>query len=126
MNQYRSQTLPLRIRPLGFRKELLIFKRDSVIIQIQIKERIPRIQALRKLIRLNPNPELIYSNAVKNTSNQTRSKSPTRSEQESQSDSGEDKKMALKFYEKFESERENSPTVPTNGHGYYTKKKSKK
>ena len=39
------------------------------ITQIQTKERIPRQQAMRKLLRLNLHPELICSHAVKNTSN---------------------------------------------------------
>ena len=43
---------------------------------------------------------------MKNTSNPTASETPTRLEQESQSD--------------------NSPTVPSYGHGYYTKWKGKR
>ena len=80
------------------------------IVRIQTKEPIPRQQAIRKLLRLDPHPELIYSHAVKNTSNPTTSKSPNRTDQESQSESGED----------------DSPTLPSYGHGYYTQGKDKK
>ena len=59
---------------------------------------------------MDPHPELILSNAVKNTSNQTISKSPTRTNQESQSKSNED----------------DSPPVPSYGHGYHTEGKEKK
>ena len=67
----------------------------------------PRIQAIRKLLRQKPITEFIFSNEVKDTSNPTTSKSPIRYEQESQSDSSED----------------NSPTVPAYGYGYNTKEK---
>ena len=85
-----------------FSRNCSIFKRDTEIAQIQTNERIPRLQAIRKLLRLNPNPEKIFPYAVKNTSNRTTSQSPSSSEQESQSESSEDK----------------SPTVPSYGHGY--------
>ena len=41
-----------------------------------------KLQVVRKLLTLNPNPEVIFSNAVKNTSNLTSSKFPTISAQE--------------------------------------------
>ena len=41
-----------------FSRSCLIFKREIEIVQIQTKERIPRLQAIRKLLRLNPNSEL--------------------------------------------------------------------
>ena len=94
-----------------------IFKRETKIIQIKTKERTPRLQALQKLLRLNLNPKLIFSNAVINTSKPTRSKSPTRSEQESQSDSSKATNVTLKFYENFRNEEDNSPTVQTYGYG---------
>ena len=84
-----------------------IFKRETEILLIQAEECKPRLQAIQKLLRLNQNPELIFLNAVKNTYNPTTSASPTRSKQESQSDSSED----------------NSPTVPAYGYGYNTKEK---
>ena len=66
-------------------------KREIEIIQIQTKQHIPRLQAIKKVIIMKSNPELNFSNAVVNTSNPTRSKYPTRSEQESQSESSENK-----------------------------------
>ena len=87
-----------------------IFKRETEIVQIQTIERIPREQAILKLLRINPHPELIFSNAVKNTSSQITSKSPTRTNQESQSESSED----------------DSPPVLSYGHGYYTEGKGKR
>ena len=94
-------------------------------IQFRTKERIPKLHAVRNLLKLNPNPEIILSNPVKNTSNKTRTKSPTRSEQENQSDSSEDTTV-LKFFENFGNEEDNSPTVPTYGCGYYTKENVRK
>ena len=94
----------------AFSRNCPIYIRETEIVQIQTKERIPRLQAIRKLLRINPHPELIFSNAVKNTSNRTTSKSPTRTNQESQSESSED----------------DSPPVPSYGHGYYTEGKGKK
>ena len=64
-------------------------KQKQKIVQDQAKERIPRVQATLKFLRLNPNPELIFSNAVKNTSNRTASKFPSGSEQENQSEFNE-------------------------------------
>ena len=84
-----------------------IFKRETEIVQIQRKERIRRLQAIRELLKLNPNPELIFSNAVKNTSNRNTSKTPSTSEQGSKSESSDD----------------NSPTLLSYGHEYYTKGK---
>ena len=96
------------------------------IIQIKTEERKARLQVIQNLLRLNPNPELLFSNAVKKTSNPTRSTSPTGSEQESQSNSSsEDTNVTIKFYENFVNEEHNSPTVPTYGHEYYTKGKGK-
>ena len=57
-------------------------KIETEIIQVQTKERIPRLHGTRKFLGLNPNPELMFSKAVRNTSNQIISKSPTISEQE--------------------------------------------
>ena len=95
-------------------------KEKQKCIQIQRIEPIPRPHVIRKLLRLNPN-------AMKNTSKPTRSKYQSRSEQESQCDSSsEDTNMTLKFYENFGNEEDNSSTVPTYGHGYYTKEKLKK
>ena len=94
----------------AFLRNCPIFKRETEIVQIQTKERIHRLHAIRKLLRLSPNPELIFSNAVKNTPNRTTSKSPSKSEQESQCESGEG----------------DSPTVPSCGHGYYTQGKDQK
>ena len=51
------------------------FNRETELNLIQIRERIPRAQAIQKLLRLNPNLQLIFSNAVKNTCNLNRSKS---------------------------------------------------
>ena len=102
-----------------------IFKRETEIIQIQPNDIIPRLQAERKLHTLNQNRELVFSNAVKKTSNPTRTKSPTISEQESQSDSCEDTNV-LKIFENFGNVEDNSPTVPTYGHGYYTKERVQK
>ena len=75
-----------------------IFKRETEIVQFQTEERIPRQQVIRKLLRINLHPELIFSNAVKNTSNRTTSKSPTRTNQESQSESIEDDSLPVPFY----------------------------
>ena len=44
------------------------FKRETEIVQIQTKERIPGLQAIRKLLRINAHHELIFSNAVKKES----------------------------------------------------------
>ena len=79
-------------------------------------------QALRKLLRVIPNPELNFSNVVKNTSNSTRSKS----EKKKQTDSSEDTNFTLKIFENFGIEEDKSPTVPTYGDGYYIKGKGKK
>ena len=78
---------------------------------------------MRRLLRLNPNSEIIFQNAVKNNSNPTRPKSSTRSEQESQSDSSIENKSETetseikprahrqmpKFHENFRREEDNSP-----------------
>ena len=88
----------------AFSRNCPIFKRETEINQIQTKERIPRLPARRKLLRVNPHPKLIFSNAVKNTSNRTTAKSLSTSEQESQSESSE----------------ENLPPLPSYGHGNYT------
>ena len=85
-----------------FSRNWPIFKRDTEIVQTQTKERIPRLQAIRKFLRVNPHPELIFSNAVRNTSNRTTSKSGLKKNQETQSESSED----------------NSPPVPSFGIGY--------
>ena len=100
------------------------FKRETEFIQIQTKEHILRVQAKRKL-RLNPNPKKkIFSNAVKNTSDPIRSKYPTNSEQESESDtSSEDTTIAGTSEAK---PRKNSPTAPPYGYGYFTTEKGKK
>ena len=82
-----------------------VFKKEMKIVQIQTKERIPRQQAIRNLLGLKPHPELIYSHAVKNTSNRTTSKSPNGTDQNSQSESSED----------------DSQAVLSCSHGYYTK-----
>ena len=84
-----------------------VFKNEMEIVRIQTKERIPWQQVIRKLLRLDPHPELIYSHAVENTSNRTTSKSSNRKDQESQSESSED----------------DSPTVPSYGHRYYAQGK---
>ena len=76
----------------------------------------PRLQAIRKLLRLNPNPEFTVSKAVQNTFNPTRTKFLTISEQESHHDSSEDTNV-LKFFENFGNEEHNSPIVPIHGHG---------
>ena len=97
---------------------------------------------------MNPIPQLIFWNAVQNTSKPTKSKSPTSFEQGTQSDaSSEDTsenetseietskietsstkprihRQSLKFHENFRREKDNSPTVPT--YGYFTKEKVKK
>ena len=73
-----------------FSRNCPVFKKEMEIVRIQTKERIPSQQAIRKLLRLNPHPELIYSHAVKNTSNRTTSKSLNRTNQESRSESSED------------------------------------
>ena len=61
----------------AFSRSCSIFKRETDVVQIQTNERIPRLQAIQKLLRLNSNSELIF------TSNRTTSKSPTTSELES-------------------------------------------
>ena len=61
-----------------------LFKRETEIVQIQTKECITRLQAILKLHRLNLNPEFIFSNTVKNSSNRATTNSPTRTDQESQ------------------------------------------
>ena len=107
-------------------RNFLIFKREKEIVQFQTNEREPRLQAIQKLLRLNQNPEWILSNAVKNTSNSNTSKSPTRSEQEIQSDSSKDTNVMQFFCENFGIKEDNSPTVSSYGHGYYSKGKGKK
>ena len=87
-----------------------IFEEETKIDQIKTKDRLPRLQDLRKLLRINPNPELIFSNAVSNTSNRTTSKYQSTSEQESLSESSED----------------NSTTIPSYGPGYNGQGKCKK
>ena len=87
-----------------------IFKKETEIVQIQTKEPIPRLQAIWKVLRINPHLELIFSNAVKNNSNRSTSKFPTRTNEESQSKSSDN----------------NSPPVPSYGHRYYTEGKWKK
>ena len=94
----------------AFSRNCPIFKRETENGQVQTNERIPREQAIRKLFRINPHPEILFSNAENNTSKQTTSKSPTRTYDENQSDSNED----------------SSPHVPSYGHGYYTQRKGKK
>ena len=74
-----------------------------------------------KTSQTKPNPELIFSNAVKNASNQITSNSPSRSEQKSQFDSSEDTNVTRIFFENIGNEEEKSPTVPFYGHGDYTK-----
>ena len=71
----------------AFSKNCPKFKIETEIIQTQTNERMPRLQATQKLLKLNRNPESSFSNAVKNTPNPSRLKSPTSSEQESHSDS---------------------------------------
>ena len=61
-----------------FSRNCPIFKIETEIVQTQTKERIPRLHSIHKLLRLTPNPELFFSNAVKNPSNRTTSKSPSR------------------------------------------------
>ena len=87
-----------------------VFKKEMEIVRIKTKECIPRQQAIRNLLRLNPHPELIYSHTVKNASNRTIAKSPNRTEQEGQ----------------FESSKDDSSAVPFCNHGYYTKEKDQK
>ena len=65
-----------------FSRNCPISKWETEIVQIQTKELIPWLKAIQKLLRLNPNRKVIFSNAVMNASNRTRSKPPTRSEQE--------------------------------------------
>ena len=74
----------------SFSRNCPVFKKEMEIVWIQTKVRIPRQQAIRKLIRLNSHPELIYSHAVKNISNPTTSKSPNRTDQKSPSEPSED------------------------------------
>ena len=113
------------------------FINETVIIEIQTKERITRWQLIRKLFRLNSNPEIIFSYALKNTSNSTISKSLTSSDQENQSDSSSKDtsetdtseidlrvcRQSPNFYENFGREKDNWPTLT---HGYFTKEKGKK
>ena len=106
----------------AFSRNCTIFKRETEFIQFQTKERIPRLQAIRKLLRLKLNPESIFPNAIKNISSPTRAKSPTRYEQESQSDSSEDTNVLI-FFETIGNEEDNSPTVPIFGLGYQEKSK---
>ena len=56
---------------------------------------------MRNLIRLNQNLELIFSNAVKNTSNLATSKSQGKSEKENQSHSSEDTNVTQFFSETY-------------------------
>ena len=114
--RYRSQMLPLRIRPSSILNELSNIQKRNRNLPDPDKERITRLQAIRKRLKLNPDPELFFSNAVKSTSNQTTSKSPTGSDQESQSGSSKDTSETQFFF---------SPTVPTYGLGYYTRGKGK-
>ena len=58
-----------------FPRNCPIFNREAEIFLIQTKERKRRLQALWKLLGLNPNPDLIFPSAVKNTSNSNGSKS---------------------------------------------------
>ena len=108
-----------------FSRSCPLLKTETEITQVQRKERTPRLQAKRKLLRLNPDPQSIFSNAVENSINPTRSKSLTKPKQESQSESSEDTNVTLKFFVNFGNEGDNSPTVPTYGHGYFTKIKGK-
>ena len=85
-----------------------------------------RLKDIQKLLILNEIPELKFSNTVKSTSNPFRSKSPTTSEKGSRSDSSQNTKVTLKFFDNFGNERDNSPTVVTYGHGYFTEIKGKK
>ena len=71
----------------AFSRSCPLLKQELEIIQIQTKERLLRLQAVRKLFRLNPNSDLFFANAVKNTSNPTTPKLPTRFEQGRQSNS---------------------------------------
>ena len=110
---------------------------ETEIKQIQTKERIPRLQAIRKLLTLNPNVELIYSYAIKNNANPTGFKSPNSSEQQCLSDSScEDRsetetsktkprvrRKSLNFYRNLGREEDNSSTVST--YGYFNKEKGK-
>ena len=93
-----------------FSRNCAMFRKEIEIVQTQTKERIPRLPVIRKLLRKNSHPELVFSNTVMNTSNQTISKSPTRTNQESQSEYTEG----------------NSPPVPSCGYGYYIEGKGKK
>ena len=83
--------------PQTFSSNCPIFRRKQEIIQIQGKQRVPRLQAIRKLLRLKSNPEFIFFIAVRNFSDPTTSKSPTRFEQERPSDSSVDTNV-LKFF----------------------------
>ena len=96
--------------PQTYSRNCHVLKKEMEVVRVQTKERIPRQQAIRKLLRLDPHPELIFSHAVKNSSNRTTTKSPNRTDQESQSKSSED----------------DSATVPSYGHGYYTQGKDQK
>ena len=110
----------------AFSNNCPIFERETELIQIQTKERIPRLQAIRKLLRLNPNPGVIFSNAVKNTPNPTRSKSPIRSEQESQSDPSEDTNVTLKFYENLRMKKTAQRLYRPTSTGTILRKKEKR
>ena len=59
--------LPLRDDHQAFSRNCPIFQRETEIVQVQANERIPRLHAIQNLPRLNPKPEIIFSNAVKNT-----------------------------------------------------------
>ena len=100
-----------RVNHQAFWRNCTTFKRETEFVQIRIEQRIPRLQSIRKLLRINPNPKLIFSNEVKKTSNVTTSKSVTRSEQEIQSDSRTN--VTQTFFENFGNEEENSPAVPS-------------
>ena len=68
----------------AFSRSCPLFKRETDIFQLQTKERTPRLQTIRKLLRLT--------------------KSPTTSEQESQADSSEDTNVMNFFFENFGNE----------------------
>ena len=51
---------------------------------------------------------------------------PSRSEQESQSEFSEDTNVTQNSFEKFGSEEDNPATVPSHGHGYCTQGNGKK
>ena len=62
------------------------FSQEVEITQIQTRKCIAKLQTIRKFLRLNPNPEFIFSKVVKNTSDATILKSLISFEQESESD----------------------------------------